>query len=71
MPLTMIKSGMRVKLVSINGGRRLRSRLADLGMILGVEIEIINNTLGGPFLVGIKGSRIAIGKGMAMKIEVQ
>ena len=71
MPLTMVEMGKRVRLVSIAGGRRLRMRLAELGLVPGVEIDVINNSLHGPFIVGVKGSRIAIGRGMAFKIIVE
>jgi len=67
----MVSMGKRVRLVSISGGRRLRARLAELGLVSGVEIDVINNALHGPFIVGVKGSRVVLGRGMAFKIMVE
>ena len=71
MPLTLVSSGSRVKLVGFTGGRRIRARLAELGLIPGTEIDVINNSLRGPFLIGVKGSRLVLGRGIAMKIVVE
>lgn len=70
MPLTMVEQGRKVKLITIRAGRGLRSRLAELGLIPGVELEIIANSLDGPFILAVKGSRVVIGRGMALKIDV-
>jgi len=71
LPLTMVQIGKRVRLVGIDAGRRLRARLADMGLIPGVEIDIISNSSRGPFIVAVKGSRVVLGHGMAMKILVE
>ncbi len=71
MPLTMIETGKRVRIVGIEGGRRLQARLAQMGLIPGVEIDVINNTYHGPFIVGVKGSRVVLGRGMALKVIVE
>jgi len=39
-------------------------------MVPGVEIEVLRNSMHGPFLVEVKGSRIILGRGMAQKIIV-
>jgi Fe2+ transport system protein FeoA len=46
------------------------SYLAALGLIPGVEVEIKRNSPGGPFVLGIKGGQLVIGRGMAHKILV-
>lgn len=71
MPLTMVQQGLKVRLVGIDAGRNLQSRLADLGLIPGVEIDVIINSFRGPFIVGVKGSRVVLGRGMAAKINVE
>ncbi len=71
MPLAMVETGRRVRLVGIDAGRRLEARLADMGLVPGVEIDVINNTFRGPFIVAVKGSRIVLGRGMALKIDVE
>ncbi len=70
MPLTKISEGMIAKLHSITGGRELRTRLAALGLLPGTEIQVIQNSGKGPFVVSVKGSRIVIGRGMASRVEV-
>lgn len=69
-PLTKITEGVKAKLHAITGGRELRTRLAALGLLPGTEIEVIQNSGKGPFVVSVKGSRIVIGRGMAAKVEV-
>ena len=71
MPLTMVHEGARAVLRSIEGGRQMRGRLAALGLLPGTELEVIQNSGKGPFIVGVRGSRIVIGRGMAARIEVE
>ena len=71
MPLSMISEGKRAVLKKITGGRQLRGRLAALGLLPGTELEVIQNSGSGPFVVAVKGSRIVIGRGMASRIEVE
>jgi len=71
MPLTMIREGSKAVLRSVEGGRQLCSRLAALGLLPGVELEVIQNSGHGPFVIAVKGSRIVIGRGMAERIAVE
>jgi Fe2+ transport system protein FeoA len=71
MPLTMVDEGARAILRSIEGGHQLRGRLAALGLLPGTELEVIQNSGHGPFVVSVKGSRIVIGRGMAARIAVE
>lgn len=70
LPLTMIAPGRRVKLVQIKAGRRLRHRLTELGLTPGVGLEIVQDQ-GGPLLLAVRDTRLALGRGMAHKIMVQ
>ncbi|MCK9275849.1 MAG: ferrous iron transport protein A [Syntrophales bacterium] len=70
MPLTIVKQGKRVRLVSVEAGRDLKSRLAAMGLIPGAEIDVLRNANHGPFIISVLGSRIMLGRGMAMKIMV-
>ena len=71
MSLDKIAQGMTVTVLSIDAGRGLTSRLAGMGLIPGVELTIINNSRGGPFVIGLKDARLMLGRGMAQKILVQ
>ncbi len=46
-------------------------RLEDMGIRPGKEVEMLRNGGGGPLLVKVDASRIALGRGMAMKIMVR
>jgi len=70
MPLAMAKSGERVMIKEMVGGRVARSRMADLGLRPGDRIEIINNNGMGRLILGCGSTRLAIGRGVAQKIMV-
>jgi len=69
--LSMVGPGRRVRLASIDAGEELRSRLAAMGMVRNVEILVVSNSCPGPFVVNVKGTKIAIGRGMAQKVMVE
>ncbi len=70
MPLSMVQPGQKVRLVTVQAGRGLKTRLAEMGLVPGVELEVINSNSAGPFIVAIKQSRIMLGRGMARRIVV-
>jgi len=69
-PLSKVQAGETVKLVGIEAGRGLSSRLASMGLVPNVEITVINNSHPGPFVISVKNSKIMLGRGMAHKIMV-
>ena len=71
MPLSMAAPGQEVELVAVRGGRGIRRRLADMGLNPGVRIKIIHTVGGGPIIISIRDTRLALGRGMAHKIMVQ
>jgi len=70
-PLSSVRTGQRVRLANIEAGDGLRSRLAAMGMVPNTEIFVVSNGSPGPFVVAVKGCRIALGRGMAKKVMVQ
>ncbi|HPQ68404.1 MAG TPA: FeoA family protein [bacterium] len=70
-PLCLVRPGESVRISAIHGGREMKQRLASLGLNPGLDIEVLQNTFGGPVTVRSKDVRIAIGHGMAHKIFVQ
>ena len=46
-------------------------RVADMGLRAGNTIEVLNNEGGGPMLIRVDNSRLAIGRKIAMKIMVR
>ncbi len=69
-PLSTVKEGQKVRLVSVNAGRGLNSRLTAMGLVPDVEITVINNSHPGPFVISVKDSKMMLGRGMAQKIMV-
>ena len=68
-PLSSTPIGQTVQLKKINADRRITHRLTELGLTPGVELSVIQDN-GGPLLITVRGSRIAIGRDMANKIQV-
>ncbi|MEA3333184.1 MAG: FeoA family protein [Pseudomonadota bacterium] len=59
-----------LRLLNINAGHGLQSRLAAMGLVPGVEFEVISNHSQGPLVLAIEESRIILGRGMAEKVVV-
>ncbi len=70
MPLIYAKPGEVLHIRSIGGGRNLSKRLAEMGLYPGSTIKIISNQ-GGPVIIAVGETRLAIGRGMAAKIFVR
>ena len=70
LPLTQAPTGHPVRLIEIDAGRNLRHRLTELGLTPGVTLTIVQDD-GGPLLVTVRESRVALGRGMAEKILVR
>ncbi len=70
-PLTMVQPGDTVRVVAIHGGYRLRKRLADLGLSVGMPVRVIQGSSTGPLLIAFReDARLAVGHGVAHKIIV-
>ncbi len=69
--LSEVEAGQRVRIVRIEAGRDLNSRLAAMGLTRDVEISVISNSRGGPFVVAVKDSKVMLGRRMTEKILVQ
>jgi ferrous iron transport protein A len=53
------------------GGREMMSRLAALGMTLGADIEVLQNSGHGPLLLRVRDTRIALGRRVTLKVLVE
>jgi ferrous iron transport protein A len=69
-PLAMLQENREAVIVGVNGGRGLTRRLAEMGFTSGTRVRVLHSSPHGPILVMIRGSRIALGRGLAMKILV-
>lgn len=69
MPLAMASPGERVRVEKLTGGHAAKRQLEELGLNLGVEVEVISAN-GGPMVLAVKGTRLAMGRGVAQKVLV-
>ncbi|MDD5134296.1 MAG: ferrous iron transport protein A [Phycisphaerae bacterium] len=69
--LKNITDNTTVRLLKIDAGAALKSRLSAMGLLPGTQFKVINNGHPGPFVISLKGSRIMLGRGMAAKIFVR
>lgn len=61
--------GQPMRLVAVHADHKMVHRLAELGLTPGVTLTIVQ-AAGGPFLVAVRGARIAIGRELAQQLEV-
>ena len=70
--LTECNKGEIVTVVNVNAGYKAKMRLANLGIVPGVEIKKKKSApLKGPIEILVKGSSLVIGRGIAAKIIVK
>lgn len=54
------------------GGWRFGKRLADMGLTPGTEVTVVKSApFSGPLEIRVRGSRLAIGRGMTERIFVE
>jgi ferrous iron transport protein A len=70
-PLAAVKTGETVRLVRVDAGRGLNSRLASMGLVANVEMKVVSNSHPGPFVVIVKDAKMMLGRGVAQKIMVK
>lgn len=54
----------------IVGGHGACKRLNELGLIPGAKVELVNRINSGPVMIRVKGSKLALGRGLARKVMV-
>jgi ferrous iron transport protein A len=84
LPLGLLVSGEQAEIMEIKGWKGAHSldlererpgdeqgRIEDMGIRVGKSVQMLNNGGRGPLLLKVDESRIAIGRGVAMKIVVR
>jgi ferrous iron transport protein A len=72
MKLINIEDNKLVEIVSFEGGKGISSKLRQLGLMPGDQIRITKRApFQGPLLVEANGRLIALGRGVAAKVEVR
>jgi ferrous iron transport protein A len=70
--LTELDSGEQGTIAALEGGWGMQERLRSMGLAEGQMIEKLSSlALGGPIVIMVKRTQIAIGRGMARKILVK
>ncbi|MDC7127374.1 MAG: FeoA family protein [Spirochaetales bacterium] len=69
--LSEISIGTEVVVESISGGKSLRQRLINLGVLPGAELKVVRISKHGPLVVNVQGAQVIIGRAMAGKIYVK
>ena len=79
-PLTALKDGETAILTSIKASHRrgrgrgwgFEKRLMDMGLTPGTKVTVVKSALfHGPLEILVRGSRLALGRGMAERIFVE
>jgi ferrous iron transport protein A len=70
-PLGQLATGKHAVVRKLQGGADFTGRLAAMGLAQGTCIEMLQNAGGGPLLVRAHETRIALGRGEALKILVE
>lgn len=61
-----------VRIVGFAGGRGLADKLRQLGLAPGDKVRVVRHApLGGPVMVEVEGRSIALGRGVAQRINVE
>ncbi|RCV63087.1 Fe2+ transport system protein FeoA [Methanophagales archaeon] len=69
-PLALLSVGEEGEIVEMRGGRGMVQRLSEMGFTNTTRVKVISSSSPGPVLVGVRDARIALGRGVAMKIMV-
>lgn len=71
-PLTSLLDGQKGVISYIGGGRGASQRLADLGLTPRTEVTVVKSALfRGPLMICVRGTTLAIGRGVATRIFVK
>jgi len=70
--LVNLKEGESAEIISILEGQMVTKRLSDLGLIPGTKIKVLRKApFFGPIEIEVRGSELALGRGIAAKILVK
>ncbi|HZK02373.1 MAG TPA: FeoA domain-containing protein [Anaerovoracaceae bacterium] len=67
--LLSLKKGDSGRVKVINAGRNATKRLYEMGFNTSASVKIIKNDAG-PVIVSLSGNKVALGRGLAEKIEL-
>ena len=72
MTLDKLETGRKVRVIRINRGIKAAQELMEMGIMPGVELELLaKHPLRGPIVIKLGNTRIALGRRLAGSIEVE
>ncbi|HOV52121.1 MAG: ferrous iron transport protein A [Methanothrix sp.] len=71
LPLAFLPEGTEGIVLEVQGGQGVTRHLEDMGFSSHARVKVLKSCPPGAMLVMVKDSRIALGRGMAMKILVK
>lgn len=69
--LEQLDTGVCARVRKLGGGKEFAGRLSSMGLCVGSQLKVLQNSGHGPLLVLVRDTRIALGRGEAMKILVE
>jgi ferrous iron transport protein A len=69
-PLSEVEEGRTVSIIRIDGGKDIRVRLTAMGLLPKTQLTVVHKGKSGPFVISVKNSRVALGRGVVDKIMV-
>ncbi len=70
MPLALMKTGSRARVMAVSGNDTVKKHLGSLGLIPGAVITVVQTTAGN-MVVGVRDSRIAINEELTRRVRVE
>ncbi|MCG8501526.1 MAG: ferrous iron transport protein A [Firmicutes bacterium] len=70
MPLTMMTRGIEAIVKGCRAKDKTKKFLEGLGLVPGTKIAVVAE-MKGDLIISVKGSRLAINKGIAQKLDVE
>ena len=69
--LDEVPAGKRTLVRKLRGGRDFINRMTALGFTVGAEIQVVQNFKRGPLIALVRGTRVALGRGEALKVLIE
>ena len=71
-PLDRVPSCARAEVLAVTNDRDANRRLAQLGILVGAKLHVLRSApMGGPVLLEVQGSTVALGRGLARGVSVR
>ena len=68
--LSRLRRGESARVISVDGGQGMRTKLQNLGIYEGITIKVAQNHGYGPVLIELEGTRLMLGRKMAERLWV-